>query len=138
MKIEQIIYQTTRNVLNLEDKLSIATIFLFCEKIGTKKIAELLYTENPKQFIEEVNYLYEDYQVDFSVHLSNENIQKAFELTREKYIEKNDDKGFYKAVYEQDPFALVICDIMNRSQSYDIAVMLSNVKESQKQLKLDL
>jgi hypothetical protein len=27
---------------------------------------------------------------------------------------------------------------MQRSQSYDIAVMLSNVKETQKQLKLDL
>jgi len=35
MKIEQIIYDTTRNVLNIEDKLSIATLFLFCEKIGT-------------------------------------------------------------------------------------------------------
>ena len=46
MKIEEIIYDTTRGVLNLEDKLSIATIFLFCEKLGSKKLAELLYCES--------------------------------------------------------------------------------------------
>ena len=45
MKIEQIIYDTTRGLLNVEDKLSIATLFLFCEKIGTKKLAELLYND---------------------------------------------------------------------------------------------
>jgi hypothetical protein len=33
MKIEKIIYETTRNLLNLEDKLAIAKIFLFCEKL---------------------------------------------------------------------------------------------------------
>lgn len=35
MKIETIIYETTRVLLNIEDKLSITTLFLFCEKIGS-------------------------------------------------------------------------------------------------------
>lgn len=34
-------------------------------------------------------------------------------MTLDKYKEKNDSDGFLKAVYERDPFALVICDIVN-------------------------
>lgn len=113
MKIEQIIYDTTRNVMNIEDKLSIATLFLFCEKIGTKKLAELLYCDCLETFINDLQEEYKDYDVDFSIRLENINVQDAFFKTLDKYKEKNDSNGFLKAVHDKDDFAMVICDIVN-------------------------
>jgi len=113
MTVEQIIYDTTRNVLNIEDKLSIATLFLFCEKIGTKKLAELLYCDCLETFIEDLQDEYKNYDVDFTIRLENKNIQDAFFKTLDKYKGKNDANGFLKAVYEKDEFALIICDIVN-------------------------
>ena len=49
MKIEKIIYDTTRGIYSVEDKLSIATIFIFCWKLSSKYFAELLYTDNSYQ-----------------------------------------------------------------------------------------
>jgi hypothetical protein len=113
MKIENIIYETTREVLNLEDKLRIATVFLFCDKIGSEKLSELLYCKNTEKFIQELNIEYSDYEVDFSINFSNPNVKSAFYKTLEKVKEKNDSNGFLKAIYEKDPYALVICDIVN-------------------------
>lgn len=112
MKIEKIIHDTTREVLNVEDKLSIATIFLFCEKIGALKLAELLYCDGISYFIQGLQKEYKSYEVDFSIRLDNPNVRAAFYKTIEKYKEKNDSDGFLKAIYNQDPFALVICDIV--------------------------
>lgn len=113
MKIEQIIYDTTRGVLNLEDKLSIATLFLFCEKLGTKKLAELLYNDDLEQFIDDLQDEYNDYEVDFTIRLEKKEVNDAFFKTLEKYKEKNDSNGFLKAVHDKDEFAMVICDIVN-------------------------
>ena len=88
MRIEEIIYDTTRGIFNVEDKLSIATIFLFCWKLDEKQFAELLYTENPQQFITELGLEFEKYKIDLSVKLSDRNISEAFNLTRKKVIEK--------------------------------------------------
>ena len=113
MKIEQIIYDTTREVFNLEDKLSIATIFLFCDKLGRERLADLLYCENKEKLIEDLQNEFKDYDVDFSIRFSNPNVLNAFNKTIEKYKEKNDADGFLKAVYEKDEFAMVICEIVN-------------------------
>lgn len=113
MNIEQIIYDTTRGVLNIEDKLSIATLFLFCEKLGTKKLAELLYNDNLEQFLDDLQDEYKDYDVDFSIRLDKKEIHDAFFKTLYKYKEKNDSNGFLKAVHNKDEFAMVICDIVN-------------------------
>jgi len=88
MKIEKIIYETTRYLLNIEDKLSIATIFLFCEKIGAKKLAQLLYCNCLETFIDDLQNEYKDYDVDFTIRLENRNIHDAFFKTLEKYKEK--------------------------------------------------
>lgn len=113
MKIEQIIYDTTRNLLNLEDKLSITTLFLFCEKLGSKKLAELLYCNCVETFIKDLQKEYELFEVDFTIRINNKNVKDAFYKTVEKYKEKNDSNGFLKAIHEKDPFALVICKIVD-------------------------
>ena len=113
MRIEDIIYDTTREVLNVEDKLRIATVFLFCDKLGSEKLSQLLYTKNHASFIDELNNEYAEYEVDFSVNFSNPNIKSAFYKTLEKVKEKWDSNGFLKALSEGDEFALVICEIVN-------------------------
>jgi hypothetical protein len=117
MKIEQLIYNTTRNVLNLEDKLSIATLFLFCEKKGTEKLAELLYCDCLKTFLDNLQEEYKKYDVDFTIRLNRKEVQDAFFLTLDKYKEKNDANGFLKAVYQKDPYALAICGIVNKHKN---------------------
>jgi len=113
MRIEDIIYDTTRELLNVEDKLRIATVFIFCEKLGSEKLSQLLYSTNHSAFIEELNNEYADYEVDFTVNFSNPNISSAFYKTLEKVKEKWDADGFLKAISEGDEFALVICEIVN-------------------------
>ena len=113
MRIENIIYNTTREVLNVEDKLRIATVFLFCDKLGREKLSQFLYSKNHSSFIDELNNEYADYKVDFTVNFSNPNIKSAFYKTLEKVKEKWDADGFLKAISEGDEFALVICEIVN-------------------------
>jgi len=113
MRIEDIIYDTTREVLNVEDKLRIATVFLFCDKLGSEKLSQLLYAENHSSFIDDLNKEYIDYDVDFTVNFTNPNTKSAFHKTLEKVKEKWDADGFLKAISESDEFALVICEIVN-------------------------
>lgn len=135
MKIEQIIYDTTRELLNLEDKLSIATLFLFCEKLGTKKLAELLYNDDLESFIDDLQEEYLGYDVDFSIRLENRNVSNAFFKTLDKYKEKNDSNGFLKAVYDRDKFAMVICDIVNyRFDKIEFKEFQKNISEIQLKL----
>lgn len=113
MEIEKIIYDTTREIYSIEDKLSIAVIFLFCNKMGSEKLAELLYTDNHEKLIESLNDEYLDYEVNFHVRFDNVNVKNSFYKTLEKVKEKYDDDGFYKAVFNKDLFAMVIVDIVN-------------------------
>lgn len=113
MRIEDIIYDTTRGVLNVEDKLRIATVFLFCDKLGSEKLSQLLYTKNHASFINDLNDEYKGYGVDFTVNFGNPNIKSAFYKTLEKVKVKWDANGFLKAIYQGDEFALVICEIVN-------------------------
>ena len=113
MKIEKIIYQTARSLNNVEDKLSISVLFLFCYKESGSLFSELLYTSNHKQFIEKLNSKYSDYEVDFSVNLKNGNVNDAFYKTLEKVKEIYDKDGFYKALFDKDPFALAIEGIVD-------------------------
>lgn len=135
MEIEKIIYETTRGVLNLEDKLSIATIFLFCEKIGTKKLAELLYNDCLETFIDDLQEEYVNYDVDFSIRLEKREVNNAFFATLDKYKEKNDSTRFLKAVHERDPYALVICDIVD--YNFDIIEFKKFTKNLSDQLKFN-
>ena len=135
MKIEQIIYDTTRNVLNLEDKLSIATLFLFCEKLGSKRLSELLYCNCIETFIDDLQNEYKYFDVDFTIRLEKREVQDAFFKTLDKYKEKNDSNGFLKAIHENDPFALVICEIVDyRFDKIEFKKFANNLSE---QLILD-
>ena len=113
MEIENIIYDTTREIYSVEDKLRIATIFLFCNQKDSKLFAELLYTDNHEQFIDNLNTEYQEYEIDFSIRLNDRNVNNSFNKTLEKVKEKYDPDGYYKALFENDPFALVIYDIVN-------------------------
>jgi hypothetical protein len=113
MKIETIIYETTREIYSVEDKLSIATIFLFCNEMDSKLFAELLYSTDPKEFIKDLTAKYSEYEIDFTIRLSDKNVSNSFYLTLQKVKDKYDEDGFYKALYKGDEFALVIYEIMN-------------------------
>jgi len=113
MEIAPIIYETTREIYSVEDKLSIATIFLFCYEKDSKLFAKLLYTKNHTKFIDELNGEFSEYKIDFSVKLSDRNVKNSFYKTLEKVKEKYDPNGYYKALFEKDSFALVIYDIVN-------------------------
>ena len=113
MDLHKIIYDTTREVFNLDDKLSIATLIIFCQKIGSIKFAELLYATNHEKFISDLTAEYKHYDVDFTVNLKNTNVKSAFYKTIEKVKTDCDSNGYLKALHEQDPYALVIAGIVN-------------------------
>jgi len=135
MRIEDIIYQTTREVLNVEDKLRIATIFIFCDKLGNKRFSQLLYTKDIPLFIEKLNDQYSDYDVDFTINFSNPNIHSAFYKTLERVREKRDGNGFLKALFEGDEFAIVIDNIINYDYNHIKAKAM--VKKISEQLRLE-
>ena len=135
--ITNIIYQTTREINNVEDKLRIATIFLFCDKVGSEKFAELLYCDDNEKFVNDLQNEYRHYDVDFFINFSNINIKRAFEKTLCEVIKKEDATGYLKALYEKDPFALVIQEIINYDLNHKELVNFKNrIKEIQ--LTLDL
>jgi hypothetical protein len=134
MEIEKIIYDTTRSIYNLEDKLRIATIFLFCYKLKSEKFAELLYTEDHESFIKNLGNEYNSYEVDFTIKLGDKNIREGFYKTLDKVKEKYDANGYYKALFENDPFAIVIADIVN--YNFDAIQFKKITKDVAKQLTL--
>lgn len=133
--ITNIIYQTTREINNVEDKLRIATIFLFCDKVSSSKLAELLYCEDKEKFINDLQKEYQHYDVDFFINFSNTNVKRAFEKTLEEVIKKEDTTGYLKALYDKDPFALVIQEILNYNFSHQEII---NFKNRIKEIKLTL
>lgn len=129
MRIEEIIYQTTRDLLNVEDKLRIATVFLFCERFGNEKMAELLYCNHPERFVSSLNAEYASYEVDFAIDFADKNISQSFEATRRAVIQKYDSDGFYKAVYNKDDFALAICDVCKAVSTFEVKAIKNEVAE---------
>ena len=135
--ITNIIYQTTREINNVEDKLRIVTIFLFCNKVGSVKFAELLYCDDKEKFVNDLQNEYKHYEVDFFINFSNINVKRAFEKTLEEVLKKEDATGYLKALYEKDHFALVIQEIINYNFSHQEIINFKNrIKEIQ--LTLDL
>ena len=134
MDIHKIIYDTTRQLMTVEEKLRISTIFLFCHSSGTLEFSELLYTDSPEKYINNLNDSYKYWHIDLKIDFSNKNVKNSFELTRKAIIEKHDKDGYYKAVYKKDPFALVIAEIANTS--FDIQSFSKKVTAINEQLKL--
>ena len=106
MNIDEIIYNTCRELVNMEDKLGIATLFLFCYQYSTDTFAELLYCENKKDFLSNLNEEFKPMDIYFNVNLNNRNVNNSFSKTIEEVIKQEDPNGFYKAVYQKDEFAL--------------------------------
>lgn len=134
MNIEPIIYNTTRILYNLEDKLSISSLFLFCYGVSSVCFSELLYTNNHDSFISRLNIKYKDYEIDLSINLSDKNIRDCFKKTIDEVIRIYDKDGYYKALYEKDPFALVIYDITKFD--FDKIIFNKKVRNIREQLKL--
>lgn len=134
-QLMDIIYHTTRQVHSVEDKLKIATPFIFCDKLGSEKFAELLYCNDVERFInEKLQDEFASYEVDLTVNFSNPNVRNAFYLTLEEVRKKMDENGYYKALFERDPFALVIAEICNTN--FDNLEVKRIKKEIKTQLKL--
>lgn len=121
--MHNILYHQSRGLTDLTDKLSIASIFIFCEQSDAYDYAELLYGNNPENFIAELNDRYKEYEIDFTVRFERGNVKDAFDSVREAVKKKFDSNGFYKALYERDEFAIVtlelvnICDTLTKSKN---------------------
>lgn len=113
MNIDKILYETTRSIYSVEDKMSIASIILFCYKLGNLKFSELLYTEDHSRFIESLNDEYNNYEIDLSVRLNDKNVRDCFNATIKKVAEKYDQDGYLKALFNRDEFAVTIEGIIN-------------------------
>lgn len=129
MQIEKIIYETTRSVSSLEDKLRIATIFIFCYKLGAKEFAELLYTNNHERFINKLEKKYQHFNISLAIEFSDKNVKSCFYKTLNKVKEKYDDDKYYKAIFEDDPFAIAIQEIVNFT--FDIAEFKNHMQSVQ-------
>lgn len=134
MKIEPIIYETTRGIYNVEDKLSIASLILFSWKLGSKTLCELLYTKDYSGFITNLSNEYKGYEIKLDVRLEDKQIKKSLIKTIEKVKEKYDSDGYLKALYEGDKFALVIDEVVNYNFNKD--ELKNYAKNANKQLTL--
>lgn len=112
-KIEDIVYQTTRELHNVEAKLRIATLFLFCNSLGSKELSELLYCENKEKFISELENKYKEYEIDIVIDFTNKNVENSFYKTLEEVKRQWDENSFLKALYDGDEFAIVINNMVN-------------------------
>ena len=133
MNIDKIIYETTRTIYSVEDKLSIATILLFCYKLNSKTFAELLYTNDHEQFISELNKKYSEYEIDFTIKLQDKNIRECFYAAIERI--KHDDNEYFYALFIGDEFALVIDEITDFD--FDKLKFKKLQKALKKQIKLN-
>jgi len=134
MKIEPIIYETTRFVDRLEDKLSIATLVLFSWKLGNKTFCELLYTKNLEDFIFNLSQEYKEYDIQLEVRLQDMQIKEALVKTIEKVRKKYDSYGFLKALYEGDEYAIIVDEIVN--YKFEIPDFKNFAKKLEEQLKI--
>lgn len=117
MNIDKIIYETCRELVNMEDKLGIATLFLFCYQYSTDTFSELLYCENKKDFLSKLNGHFKPMDIYFDVNLDNRNVSNSFNKTITEVIKQEDSNGFYKAVFHKDEFALACVEA---SESFKI------------------
>ena len=134
MKIEPIIYETTRGIYSVEDKLSIASLILFSWKLGSKTFCELLYTNDHGKFIADLSTEYKNYDIRLDVNLADKQIKNSLIKTIEKVREKEDKDGYLKALYEGDKFALVIDEIVN--YNFDKVELKKFTKSVNEQLTL--
>lgn len=134
MKIEPIIYETTRGIYSVEDKLSIASLILFSWKLGSKTFCKLLYTKDYSKFIADLSNEYKDFDIKLDVRLEDKQIKNSLIKTIEKVREKEDKDGYLKALYEGDKFALVIEEIVN--YNFDKIELKKFTKSVNKQLTL--
>lgn len=134
MKIEPIIYETTRGIYSVEDKLSIASLILFSWKLGNKTFCELLYTDDYRKFIADLSEEYKSYDINLNVRIEDKEILTSLIRTIEKVREKEDKDGYLKALYEGDEFAIVIDEIVN--YNFDAIELKMFTKSVNKQLQL--
>ncbi len=134
MKIEPIIYETTRGIYSVEDKLSIASLILFSWKLGSNTFCKLLYTKDYSKFIADLSNEYKDFDIKLDIRLEDKQIKNSLIKTIEKVREKEDKDGYLKALYEGDKFAIVIDEIVN--YNFDVMQLKKFTKSINKQLTL--
>lgn len=134
MKIEPIIYETTRFIYSVEDKLSIASLILFSYKLGSKTFCKLLYTDDYSKFIADLSAEYKNHDIKLEVNLADKQIKNSLIKTIEKVREKEDKDGYLKALYEGDEFALVINEAVN--YNFDKVELKKFTKSVNRQLTL--
>ena len=130
--VTNIVYNTTRGIYSIEDKLSIVTVLLFCIKSSSKDFAKLMYTKNHESFIQELNSKYEKFDVDFTINFQNKLIKDCFLKTIDEVRKVYDKDGFHKALFEGDKYAEAIVEIT------ETRLDIVKFRKETKQLKLRL
>ena len=133
-KIEDIIYHTTRGVIGVTDKLDVAVLFLYAFKHSMEALAELMYSKNTQSFIDKHNKILSDYGISLNVNMKDSSIREAVNLTIKDVRKHWDDEGFYKALYDRDPFAIACLEVAEAfegmsSQEYDRMTISKIVSE---------
>ena len=130
MKIEKIIYHTTRELNTVQEKLDITTVVLFSYKYDDKVFADLLYSKDKEKFVrrleKEVNLEGIKWDIDFT----RKEVLNALLSTIEEIKKKYDDLGYYKALHEGDEFAKVAYEmhkIFNKVGN--IPELVTNIKK---------
>jgi len=136
MDFHKIIYDSCRDLINLSDKINVSSLFLYCQKKNRKTYADLLYSENVSKFFEQLHIDFENEYPDFANELKRESrlvyldytrgdIYEAIIKTRNRII-TNLDNGYLKALHENDPFAIQICQIIDSVSKNEIDDIIRN------------
>lgn len=105
-KIEEIIYETARNIINIEEKIKLSSIFLFFLGLDDLFFSELLYGD-----ISIISKVSERYNIDLYLNFEKIDILNTFNETRKKVIEIYDENAYYKALFEKEEFAIVCYEL---------------------------
>ena len=114
-QIVEIMYDSCRNLRNIEDKIKVSSTFIFCY-YDSIEFANLLYTDNLDSFFEDLLSRYNDVVefIDLRKSLEDKEFKRAFDKTRQDCIKKFDSNGFYKAVFKKDEFALACVSVSEK------------------------
>jgi hypothetical protein len=104
-----------RFITNLEQKILLSTLFIFCYN-DSKTFANLLYTDELESFLidlENNNHEIIKEQDYIQKIIYDKFVLNAFYRTREVLIKKLDNDNFLKCLFENDPMAIAVYEISN-------------------------
>lgn len=111
----KILYDDLRNVINIDEKITISTTILICSK-DQKMFADLMYSKRTlkqtfdyvDEYLQKLSGTSDKFIDEFRV---NKEVEVCFQEVKKSLQSKLDTDGYFKALYGGDPFAQVIYEI---------------------------